>query len=121
MELIPKGATANKHCFKEILNCKQALLQGDPQLQTSTASRRSFAIYAFKFVVSVWSYGTRAGRSFMMMPLHMALCLAKQQVTILPHPPYSPDHPSWKEIYVGVNFSRPSSCHCHKRSHMGLS
>jgi hypothetical protein len=42
------------------------------------------------------------------------LCTDKKQVTILPHPPYSPDphilfsFPAWKKSYVGVHFSRPS-------------
>jgi hypothetical protein len=64
MEFIP-GATVNKHLYKEILRC----------LRSSVRHKRP----------ELWH------RKNWLLLHDNAPVLAKQQVTVLPHPPYSPD------------------------------
>jgi hypothetical protein len=64
--------------------------------EANTATRRSFTIYAIRFIISILNFGTGTSRCcYTTTPLFNALSvqeeLAKQQVTVSPHPPYSSD------------------------------
>jgi histone-lysine N-methyltransferase SETMAR len=74
MKFIPAGATVNKHCYREVLR----------HLCNSVSRKRP----------EPW-----CRKNWLLLhdnaPAHLSVLvqeeLAKQQVTILPHPPYSPD------------------------------
>jgi histone-lysine N-methyltransferase SETMAR len=74
MEFITEGANLNKHCYKEILCCLcNSVWKKYPELR-----RRKKWLLLHNTI-----------------PAHHSLLieeeLAKQQGTVMPHPPYSPD------------------------------
>jgi hypothetical protein len=97
-EFIPEGATVNKHRYKEIFHC----------LRNSIHHKHPELWHRKKWLLLHDS-----------APVHRCVLvqeeLAKQQITVLPHPPYPPDlaacdfffFPHLKENYMGVDFSRP--------------
>jgi hypothetical protein len=113
VEFIPEGATVNKHRYKEIL-CR---------LRDSIRRKRS-KLWCRKNWLLLYK-NAPAHRSVLVQEE-----LAKQQVTVLPHLPYSPDlapcnffflsplerKATWASISVGRG-----DCHCHKGSCTGPS
>jgi histone-lysine N-methyltransferase SETMAR len=74
MEFIPEGTTVNKHRYKEIINrLRYSIHRKRPELWC----RKNWLLL---------HYNAPAHRSVFVQE-----GLAKQQVTVLPHPPYSPD------------------------------
>jgi histone-lysine N-methyltransferase SETMAR len=74
MEFIPEGMTVNKHHYKEILN----------RLCNSSCHKRP-RLWRMKNWLLLYNNA----------PAHHSVLvqeeLSEQQVTVLPHPPYSPD------------------------------
>jgi Transposase. len=74
MDFIPEGATVNKTRYREILRC----------LRDSVRRKRPELCRTKNWLLL--HYNTLAHRSAFVLEE-----LARQHVTVLPHPPYSPD------------------------------
>jgi hypothetical protein len=108
MEFIPEGATVNKHRCKDILHhlCNSACCKCPEVWQ-----RKNWQLL---------HDNSPAHRSVLVQAE-----LAKQRVTVLPHPPYSSDLPSDFFFFSHLKEKLRSSisvnqgiCDCHKGGHM---
>jgi hypothetical protein len=113
MDFIPEGMTVNKHCYKEILHCL-----------CNSICCKCPALWRRKNWLLLYN-NAPAYRSVLVQEQ-----LAKQHVTILPHPPHSPDLTPCdlfflsplerKATWASISVSQGDN-HCHKGSHMGPS
>jgi hypothetical protein len=113
VEFIPEGATVNEHCYKEILHC----------LHNSIQCKRPELWHGKNWLLLHDS--TSPHRSVLVQEE-----LAKQQVTVWPHPPYSPglapcdffffSPHERKAIWASVSLDQ-GDYHCHRGNHMGPS